>query len=104
MSVSTGKPSKARKSKNQSTVGARPAGKIADSEAGELTPIELLLDLMNDERLSHRQRDRIAKKLAPYFHPKLKSIPPVSYDQTDEDAESAARREAVRKNLFGRFD
>jgi hypothetical protein len=85
---------------------------MALSEGGELTPIEALLDLMNDERLSHRQRDRIAKKLAPYFHPKLKSIPPeqLSYaftpnDQPDEDAESAAQqREGVRKNLFRRFD
>jgi len=109
--LSTRKPSKTRRRK--ATVGARPAAKIAVSEGGELTPIERLLDLMNDEKLSRMQQLVIAKELAPYFHPKPKPIrqEQLSYsflpdDQTgDEDAESAAQqRERVRKNLFRRFD
>jgi len=63
---------------------------------------------MNDESLSRMQRQAIAKRLAPYFHPKLKPVPPgqFSYDTTeDEDAELAAQeRERIRKILFRRFD
>jgi hypothetical protein len=111
MSLSAQKPSKTRRRKT--TVGARPAAKIAMSEGGELTPIERLLDLMNDEKLSRMQQLVIAKDLAPYFHPKPKPIPPeqLAYSflpdhQTgDENAESAAQqRERMRKNLFRRFD
>ena len=109
--MSAQKPSKTRRRK--ASVGARSAAKISVSKGGELTPIERLLDLMNDEKLSRMQRGAIAEELAPYFHPKPKPIPqeqlPYSFlpdDPTnDDDAESAAQqRERVRKNLFRRFD
>ena len=82
---------------------------------GERTSIEILFELMNDETLPRMERQRIAVKLAPYFHPKLKRLRPgqVPYDypfRRDEptdnlDAESdAQQRERIRKRLFERFD
>ena len=82
---------------------------------GERTSIEILFELMNDETLPRMERQRIAVKLAPYFHPKLKRLRPgqVPYDYpfsrdepTDNlDAESdAQQRERIRKRLFDRFD
>jgi hypothetical protein len=68
---------------------------------------------MNDETLPRMERQAIAVKLAPYFHPKLKRLRPgqVPYDYqfifddpTDNlNAESDAH-ERIRKKLFGRFD
>ena len=82
---------------------------------GERTSIEILFELMNDETLPRMERQRIAVKLAPYFHPKLKRLRPgqVPYDYpfsrddpTDNlDAESdVQQRERIRKRLFERFD
>jgi hypothetical protein len=111
MSLSAGKRSKTRR--RRTPVAATPAAKRALSNGGELTPLECLLDLMNDESLSRMQQLAIAKKLAPYFHPKLEPVPPgqLSYSSLpddpadDEDAELAAEeRERIRKNLFRRFD
>jgi hypothetical protein len=106
MSLSAGKRSKTRRRKT--SVEATPAAKHALSNGGELTPLECLFNLMNDESLPRMQRQAIAKKLAPYFHPKLEPIPAeqFSYDTTeDEDAELAAQeRERIRKVLFRRFD
>jgi hypothetical protein len=97
MSLSAQKPSKTRR------------------RNGERTSIEILFELMNDETLPRMERQRIAVKLAPYFHPKLKRLRPgqVPYDYpfsrddpTDNlDAESdAQQRERIRKRLFERFD
>ena len=97
MSLSAQKPSKTRR------------------RNGERTSIEILFELMNDETLPRMERQRIAVKLAPYFHPKLKRLRPgqVPYDYpfsrddpTDNlDAESdAQQRERIRKRLFDRFD
>ena len=110
--MSAQKPSKTRRRKT--AVGARPAAK-AVSEGGERTSIEILFELMNDETLPRMDRQAIAKKLAPYFHPKLKRLRPgqVPYDypfrrddSTDNsDAESdVQQRERIRKRLFERFD
>ena len=82
---------------------------------GERTSIEILFELMNDETLPRMERQRIAVKLAPYFHPKLKRLRPgqVPYDypfRRDEptdnlDVESdAQQRERIRKRLFERLD
>ncbi|NYG48503.1 hypothetical protein GGD67_005988 [Bradyrhizobium sp. IAR9] len=38
-------------------------------------PLARLLEFMNDERLPPMTRVKIAAKIAPYFHPKLKPIP-----------------------------
>ena len=111
--MSAQKPSKTRRRKT--AVGARPAAKIAMFESGEITPLDVLLRRMNDESLSRMERQAIAVKIAPYFHPKLKRLRPgqVSYDypfRRDEptdnlDAESdAQQRERIRKRLFERFD
>jgi hypothetical protein len=106
MSLSAGKRSKTRRRKT--SVAATPAERHALSNGGELTPLECLYNLMNDESLSRMQRQAIAKRLAPYFHPKLKPIPAgqFSYNATeDEDAELAAQEsERLRKILFRRFD
>ena len=106
MSLSAGKRSKTRRRKT--SVEATPVERHALSNGDELTPLECLYNLMNDESLSRMQRQAIAKRLAPYFHPKLKPVPPgqFSYDTTeDEDAELAAQeRERIRKILFRRFD
>src|SRR5215469_10105423 len=100
MSLSAGKKTRRRKT----SVAATPAERHALSNGDEVTPLECLYNLMNDESLSRMQRQAIAKRLAPYFHPKLKPIPAgqFSYDTTeDEDAELAAQeRERIRKILF----
>ena len=104
-----------KRSKNPTSRALRAAKRAAaiTSEKGEISPIDYLFDLMNDERLSRMQQGAIAKKLAPYFHPKLKQIPPdqlhgrfARNDPTDNgDAESEAhQRERIRKWIFGRFD
>jgi hypothetical protein len=78
-------------------------------------PLEYLLDMMNDERVSRMQRQAIAKKIAPYFHPKPKPVPPgaaaatfastVAEHLTEDEVESvAARREPIRRRLFKHFD
>jgi hypothetical protein len=54
---------------------ARPAAKIAVSKGGELTPIERLLDPMNDERLSRAQQAAIARTRA-VFPPKAETDTP----------------------------
>ena len=104
MSLSAGKKRRRRKT----SVAATPAERHALSNGDEVTPLECLYNLMNDESLSRMQRQAIAKRLAPYFHPKLKPIPPgqFSYDATDdEDAELAAQEsERLRKILFRQFD
>ena len=84
-------------------------------EGGERTPLDCLLELMNDQTLPRMKRQAIAVKIAPYFHPKLKRLRPgqVPYDypfRRDEptdnlDVESdAQQRERIRKRLFERFD
>jgi len=93
---------------------ARRAAEIT-SDSGEIIPLDYLLRLMNDETLSRMERQAIAVKIAPYFHPKLKRLLPgqVPYDYpfivddpTDDlDAASDAQQdERIRKKLFGRFD
>ena len=84
-------------------------------EGGERTPLDCLLELMNDQTLPRMKRQAIAVKIAPYFHPKLKRLRPgqVPYDYpsilddpTDDlDAASDANQgERIRKGLFGRSD
>ena len=84
-------------------------------EGGERTPLDCLLELMNDQTLPRMKRQAIAVKIAPYFHPKLKRLRPgqVPYDypfRRDEptdnlDADSdAQQRERIRKRLFERLD
>jgi hypothetical protein len=87
----------------------------AINETRIVDPLEYLLDAMNDERLTLMQRGAIAKKLAPYFHPKLK---PISAEQAagnfgflgledgqEHKAEAiAAKRESLRRRLFDEFD
>jgi hypothetical protein len=111
ISVSARKPSKTRQAKT--SVGGRPAAKIALSERGERTPLGYLFDLMNDETVPDRQRDAIAVKLAPYFHAKLKRAPAralpdtvIPNEPTDpEDAGSDAdQREGLRKRIFRQLD
>ena len=71
-------------------------------------PIEYLFELMNDERLSRMQRVAIAKRIAPYYHPKLKRVPATSApvistssdveDPTEDEAEMIAERpERIRR-------
>lgn len=78
-------------------------------------PLEYLLDVMNDERVPQMQRGAIAKKIAPYFHPKPKRVSATSApailtsgdveDPTEDEAEMvAARRERMRRKLFRDFD
>ena len=79
---------------------------------GERTPLEHLLALMNDSSLSPMRRQAIARKLAPYFHPKLKPIsageglvtPTSAADEKaaeDEAAEdSGLLREQIRQKIF----
>ena len=42
---------------------------------GELDILEYLLNAMNDENLPGMRRQAIARKIAPYFHPKPKRVP-----------------------------
>jgi hypothetical protein len=74
MSLSGRKSSKTRRRKT--SVAARPAAKHTLSNGGELTPLECLSNVMNDESLSRMQQQAIARKLALYFHQTLKPIPP----------------------------
>jgi hypothetical protein len=72
---------------------------------------------MNDERVPPTQRDAIAKKLAPYFHSKLKPVPvppelfaaasasTITEDPSEEEPGSlAARRDEFRRKFFKGFD
>jgi len=81
----------------------------------EIDPLVYLLEAMNDERVPQMKRDRIAKKIAPYFHPRLKPMPAeqaaahfesidVEDGQEYEDEAIAARRESIRRKLFNAFD
>ena len=79
---------------------------------GERTPLEHLLALMNDSSLPPMRRQAIARKLAPYFHAKLKPIsageglvtPTSAADEKaaeDEAAEdSGLLREQIRQKIF----
>jgi hypothetical protein len=68
---------------------------------------------MNDKSVPDRQRDAIAEKIAPYFHPKLKRlsarelpdtfIPDDSID-TEVAVPDADPRKRIRTKIFGRFD
>ena len=71
------------------------------------TPLSVMLEAMNDECLPAKERHRIAKKLAPYFHPKLKPASgPVDMNLIVGDFEGEAESEAadhdrwVRQTLF----
>ena len=68
---------------------------------------------MNDKTVSPMERDAIAVKIAPYFHPKLKQPRPgqVPYDdafilddETDNLGAESDAHERIRKRLFERFD
>ena len=106
-----------KRSKSPSGKALRAARRAAGitSDTGEIIPLDYLLRLMNDETLSRMERQAIAVKIAPYFHPKLKRLRPgqVPYDYpfvvddpTDNlDAASDANQgERIRKRLFERFD
>ena len=78
-------------------------------------PLEHLLKAMNDERVPRMRRQAIARKIAPYFHPKLKPVPPESAayacastgseNWADDEAErSAAERQRIRNKRFKVFD
>ena len=58
----------ASRSKNRSKRASKP---ILGSNDREIMPLEYLLDAMNDDSVSLRRRDSIAKKIAPYLHAKL---------------------------------
>ena len=106
-----------KRSKSPAGKALRSAKRAAGitSDRGEITPLDVLLRRMNDESLSRMERQAIAVKIAPYFHPKLKRLRPgqVPYDypfRRDEptdnlDADSdVQQRERIRKRLFERFD
>jgi hypothetical protein len=61
-----------RKSKNRSKHDSKRAG----SSNAEIRPLEYLLAAMNDNGAPMKRRLAIAKKIAPYFHAKLKPISP----------------------------
>ena len=70
-------------------------------------PLEFLLELMNDEGLPIMARGKIAAKIAPYFHPKLKPIPAnaapgyfgpnASDNQADADDSSVQSAESLER-------
>ncbi|MHC4052534.1 hypothetical protein [Bradyrhizobium sp. 25ACV] len=70
-------------------------------------PLARLLEFMNDERLPRMTRERIAAKIAPYFHPKMKPIPASAapdyfgpsapYDQADSYENSAQSAESLER-------
>jgi hypothetical protein len=83
------------------------------SDTGEITPLEYLLRRMNDETVSSMERDAIAVKIAPYFHPKLKRPRPgelpyddpfILDDETDNLGAESDAHERIRKRLFERFE
>ena len=90
-----------------------PAEKLPDLKIrGERTPLEHLLALMNDSSLPPMRSQAIARRLAPYFHAKLKPIsageglvtPTSAADEKaaeDEAAEdSGLLREQIRQKIF----
>jgi hypothetical protein len=71
--------------------------------------------VINGDDIPRMQRQAVAKKIAPYFHPKLKPVPPgagaatilstIAEGPTEDDAEGvAARRQHIRKRLFKDFE
>ena len=46
---------------------------LAAAEAGEL-PVDYMLRVMREESVDEKRRDAMAVAVAPYFHPKLRSL------------------------------
>ncbi|MDD1518397.1 hypothetical protein DAA51_31095 [Bradyrhizobium sp. WBAH10] len=84
-------------------------------DVAALDPLARLLELMNDERLPRMTREKIAAKIAPYFHPKLKPIPASAapdyfgpsapHDQADSFENSVQSAESLERHrlTFGRL-
>jgi hypothetical protein len=99
------KPKKARSSVRSSKREPLSCGRAVIED-----PLEYLLDLMVDDRLSRMQQGAIAQKLAPYFHPKPKPVPGEYADQIwaslfneqprDPDDQERRAAERVRHRIF----
>jgi hypothetical protein len=81
--------------------------RMIPKEIAATDPLALLLEFMNDERLPPMAREKIAAKIAPYFHPKIKPIPAsaapdyfapsASDDQADADDSSVQSAESLER-------
>ena len=92
---------------------AKRAAAIPSQQQGDVSPLESLLELMNDKSVPVRLRDRIAVKLARYCHPKPKPMRPdqlhelvTDHDEIDNDdaVSDSQQRERIRTQIFRRFD
>ena len=104
-----------RRHTTKASVAAKsPKRRRSSKRAAIEDPLEYLLKVMNDERVPRMQRQAIARKIAPYFHPKLKPVPPQSpayafatgaeNSAADEAERIAAERQRIRNKLFKNFD
>lgn len=57
---------------------------------GGLTPLEYMLDVMNDASADDARRDRLAIAAAPYVHGRASDMAPGKKEQKQEAAEKAA--------------
>jgi hypothetical protein len=79
----------------------RPRGTKAQADAvgsvkpGQLTPLEYMLGVVNDESADEARRDRMAQAAAPYVHAKPGDQPKGKKEERQEAAEQAAGRFAV---------
>jgi len=101
-----------RRHATRATAAAKsPKTRRSTNSAALEDPLEYLLAMMNDERLTRMQREAIARKIAPYFHRKPKPVAADTFafidteNPAEDEAESiAAERQRMRSKLFKGFD
>jgi hypothetical protein len=63
-----------RQSRERSAISAEKKKNMAMAMQSGQTPLEFLLQIMNDDEFSQRERIEAARAAAPYCHPKLSAV------------------------------
>lgn len=89
--VGTAPKAKVKRNKRAVTEAAPPIDPEVKREARKsgLTPLEYMLDVVNDEGADELRRDRMAVAAAPYVHPKAGEVPLGKKEQRQVRAEEA---------------
>lgn len=87
------KGTKYKKRGESAAPGEIPADVKKDAKKAQKTPLEYMLDVMNDEGAAKDRRDRMAQLAAPFVHPRLA-------EQRGSKDEKKDRAKAAGKGRF----
>ena len=89
------RPGAGRKRKNvtpASVAASVPAAApVVRAMPGQMTPLDYMMNVINDPSADETRRDRMAQAAAPYVHPKAADAAPGKKEQREQAARTAER-------------